>query len=125
MRKYLSRNDLILISVLLVFSTLFTLYLFFMTQHGDRVTVYVDGQLNGEYPLDTDAVVDIKGYGGGSNVMIISKGRVRMSEASCPDRHCIHQGSIERSGQSVVCLPNRVILRIDGKEEQEYDAVTR
>ena len=125
MRKYLNRNDIILIVVLSVFSALFTIYLFMVTQLGDKVSVYVDGQLTGEYPLDTDTEVDIRGYNGGINEMSISDGRVRMSGASCPDRLCIHQGRISRAGQSVVCLPNRVILRIDGKEKLDYDAVTR
>ncbi|MCR5233499.1 MAG: NusG domain II-containing protein [Lachnospiraceae bacterium] len=125
MRKYLNRNDIILIVVLSVFSALFTIYLFMVTQHGNKVSVYVDGQLTGEYLLDTDMEVEITGYNGGINEMSISDGRVRMSGASCPDRLCIHQGSISRAGQSVVCLPNRVILRIDGKEMLDYDAVTR
>lgn len=124
MRKYINRNDIILIIVLSVFSALFTIYLFTVTQHGNKVLVYVDGQLTGEYPLDTDTEVTIMGYNGGNNVMSISNGRVRMSEASCPDRLCIHQGSISRAGQSIVCLPNRVILRIDGKETLDYDAVS-
>lgn len=124
MRKYINRNDIILIIVLSVFSALFTIYLFTVTQHGNKVLVYVDGQLTGEYPLDTDTEVTIMGYNGGNNVMSISNGRVRMSEASCPDRLCIHQGSISRAGQSIVCLPNRVILRIEGKEPLDYDAVS-
>ena len=124
MRKYINRNDIILIIVLSVFSALFTIYLFTVTQHGNKVLVYVDGQLTGEYPLDTDTEVTIMGYNGGNNVMSISNGRVRMSEASCTDRLCIHQGSISRAGQSIVCLPNRVILRIDGKETLDYDAVS-
>ncbi len=49
--------------------------------------------------------------------------RVRMREAPCPDRTCILQGWIERPGESIVCLPNLVEIRIEGGNG--LDAVTR
>lgn len=49
--------------------------------------------------------------------------RVRMREAPCPDRTCILQGWIERPGESVICLPNLVEIRIEGGSG--LDAVTR
>lgn len=49
--------------------------------------------------------------------------RVRMREAPCPDRTCILQGWIERPGESVVCLPNLLEIRIEGGSG--LDAVTR
>ena len=49
--------------------------------------------------------------------------RVRMREAPCPDRTCILQGWMERQGESIVCLPNQVEIRIEGGNG--LDAVTR
>lgn len=42
----------------------------------------------------------------------------------CPDKLCQKTGKIERVGQSIVCLPNKVVVLIDGKAESEVDQVT-
>lgn len=59
----------------------------------------------------------------GSALVEIDGNRVRMREAPCPDRTCILRGWIERPGESIVCLPNLVEIRIEGGNG--LDAVTR
>ena len=39
---------------------------------------------------------------------------VRVEEADCPTQDCVHTGTITRAGQSIVCLPARVIIRLEG-----------
>jgi hypothetical protein len=34
--------------------------------------------------------------------------------ADCPDQRCVHQGWASRTGQCIVCLPNRVMIQIEG-----------
>ena len=52
--------------------------------------------------------------GGGFNRIRLEKGRIRMADANCPDRDCVHTGWLSRPGQGSVCLPHRVAIRILG-----------
>ena len=39
---------------------------------------------------------------------------LHVSEADCPTQDCVHTGTISRSGQSIVCLPARIIIQLTG-----------
>ncbi len=60
----------------------------------------------------------------GSNVIAIKDGCVYMKEADCKNKICVNTGKINSPGQSIVCLPNRIIVEITGKEEG-FDAVAK
>lgn len=53
----------------------------------------------------------------------IAEGGVRMKEADCPDQICVSRGLIQKSGQSIVCLPHRLVIRLEQVGDQELDAV--
>lgn len=74
------------------------------------VQIEIDGQDYGSYALNTDQVIPI----GDSNVCEIKDGKVRMTEADCPDQLCIKQGAIGADGGIIVCLPNKVVIRGTG-----------
>lgn len=59
----------------------------------------------------------------GQAVIEIKNQEVRMLEAPCPDHICIKQGWIKRPGQSIICVPNEVVIYIDA--EAPVDAVTQ
>ena len=82
-------------------------------------------QTAAEYALDEDIEVFVKGYKDDGNTLVIRDGSAYFTEASCPDKLCINQGRISRVGQELVCLPNRIIIKIGGKDDGEYDAVTQ
>lgn len=84
---------------------------------GDTVTVTVGGSVYGVYPLDQNAVVDT-----GHNRIVIQNGTVRMERADCPDKLCVQQGALAHVGV-IVCLPNRVVVRVGMESAAEYDAV--
>ena len=63
----------------------------------------------------------------GTNVMQIKDGKVIMKKADCKDQICADHKAIEKSGETIVCLPHKVVIEIqseDGKE-QELDGVTQ
>ena len=125
MCKFFCRNDIILIASILAVSILFMILNGVFHEEGKKVIVYTDGTVMGEYSLSKDQSITIDGYSGGHNVLTISGGTACMSDASCPDKLCMHQGKVSRSGQSIVCLPNRVVIKIEGEDAGGYDAVTR
>ena len=124
MFKYFGRNDCILIAVLILGALAAACIYHISGKGGKLARVYVDGTLTGEYLLSEDARIDINGYGGGTNTLVIEDGAAFIEEADCPDKLCIHQGRISREGMELVCMPNRVVVRIAGKDENETDAYT-
>ena len=81
------------------------------------VEVSVDGEVVEELDLSKNGEYVISGYPNGTNTLIIEDGEAYISDATCPDRICIHQGKINQSGEMIVCLPNLMIAKSIG----EYD----
>lgn len=123
--KRLNRNDILLIGALILSAFVLMACFRIMSEKGSTVGVYVDGELRGEYELEKEREIEIDGYMGGRNVLVISGDQAYMKEASCPDGLCMHQGKVSRAGQSIVCLPNRVVVKISGGKGGDLDAVTQ
>ena len=58
------------------------------------------------------------------NKITIKNGHVSMSFSDCHGQDCVQQHSISRTGESIVCLPNKVMLEIQGGKS-EYDSIAR
>ena len=76
------------------------------------VDVRVGGKVQASYPLAEDRVVTVIGVGGGTNELHIEHGSAWLKEASCPDKLCVKQGKIHRDGESIICLPNQVVIEL-------------
>ena len=61
--------------------------------------------------------------GAGSNMISIEPGRIRVSEASCPDGYCIRQGWVSGGVIPIVCLPHRLVVSFENTEAPQIDAV--
>lgn len=105
------KNDVIFIVAVMLAVIIFGLCYFLMRGEGDVVVVTVDGELYGEYPLDVDTVVEIRS-GDGVNVLVIRDGEAHVEEASCPDGICSQHKPISKSKESIVCLPNKVVISV-------------
>jgi len=110
----LRRGDVLLIAALLALSAAGMLYLFVFRSGGDTVKVTVDGELYGVYSLSSDCSVDIVTGENGEhlNRLVISGGKADMETADCPDGICAAHRPIFRNGESIVCLPNRVVVTV-------------
>lgn len=107
------RNEFILILGILAFALLFFIGFRLINRHPASVAVVtVDGAVVGEFPLDQDMDFIIESPGRGTNHFIIQGGKASVTEASCPDQICVRQGQKSESGQTIVCLPNRVSVTI-------------
>ncbi len=94
-------------------------------EFGNEVSVEIDGTVVKRYDLGLPQEnVEIE-TGRGVNVLAFDRGKVRVIEANCPDQICVNFGWVQRSGQTIVCLPHRLIVRvIDQGPEQELDGFT-
>ena len=107
------RNDLLLVTILLILGGALALFLRFTRQAGATVTVQIDGKVVMELPLGEDAQI-VLGEGARTNTLVIRGGTARVVDASCPDRLCVGQGSIQYAGESIVCLPHKLVVTVRG-----------
>jgi hypothetical protein len=101
--------DLILISALLLVALSVFLCIELTREAGSYVRVTVDGVECARYSLSDDGEYVING---GTNLLVIENGKAYMKYADCPDGLCVQQGEKSRSGERIVCLPNRVMVEI-------------
>lgn len=82
------------------------------------VQVFQEGKLIREMALETDAEMIVEGdY---SNTVTVADGKVFFSDSDCPGRDCVHSGRISSPGRSLVCLPNRVEIRVAGSSDVDF-----
>ena len=117
------RNDVLLTAVLLLLGGALALYLWLTRQAGGTVAVQIDGELVMELPLDEDTQI-VLGGGAHTNTLVIEGGTARVAEASCPDRICVGQGSIQYAGESIVCLPHKLVITVRGGASGGLDGST-
>lgn len=115
-----------LFAVLLVAALGVGVFLAFLpgrAQTPEALEIYQDGELLRRVSLLEDQTFVIQGAY--QNRVEIQGGRVAIVESDCPGEDCVHSGWQSTPGQSIVCLPNRVELRILGTpQEGEVDGVS-
>ncbi|MGD1076189.1 MAG: NusG domain II-containing protein [Thermodesulfovibrionales bacterium] len=116
--------DRVLLATLFLVSLLGIAFVNDVLPHGTEVSIEVEGKVMYRYPLDTDRSVKVEGPRGFLTVEIKNK-KVRVIEASCPNRLCEKQGWISRG--AIICLPNRISIVVRGNERPDggaLDAIT-
>lgn len=93
------------------------------TEENARVVIYKDGEKVQEASLEKDGEISITGEF--TNRIVIEDGRVCIAESDCPGEDCVHSGWIEDMGRSIICLPNRTEVRIEGDAEGDVDFMVR
>ncbi len=73
------------------------------------------------YPLDRNREIDLAGPLGTTRVAI-ENGTVRIIDSPCPLKTCVHTGAVSRADSVIACLPNRVLLTVEGRSVKPYDA---
>ena len=123
-KKYgLKKKDKILIIMIICIAALaFLAHMIIGGKGANKVTVKVNGVIEGTYSLSEDREVKING---GTNLLQIKNGRADMIEADCPDQLCVNQKAISLNHENIICLPNKVIVEVESSEESEIDAVTK
>lgn len=110
------KRELFLIGgVLLAALLLFIGTRLFYSRPAAAVEVTIDGKTVATLDLHKDQELTIESVTGGTNHLIIKNGEAWVSDATCPDKICVHQGKVSRDGEMIVCLPNLMIARITGE----------
>lgn len=108
----MTRNDLILIAVLIIFSLvpLVPSSQFLVPNHA---VIKVDGVIIRKFDLSIDENFTLE-TSGGKNIVEIKSGAVSVIAADCPDKICIRSGAIKNVGETIACVPHKVLIEIAG-----------
>ena len=112
------RADLLVIGSLLLLALALHLIIGAARKEGGVAVVRVNGVETERHALSDSGVYPLNG---GSNVLVIEDGQAWLSEANCPDLLCVRQGRIHYAGQSIICLPNRLTVTVEGGESDGVD----
>ena len=114
----MKKKEIIFVLILLISAFGWMVLQSLMGKDGANAVVYHNNHLYGVYSLSQEKVIKIRE----GNILEITGGKIRMKEASCPDQICRKQGWIKSRGESIICLPNKVVITLEGTEE-ELDGV--
>ena len=90
------------------------LYMILAPTQGRSAEIYVDGTLVATVRLDHQERIDLL-----SLTVVVEEGSIHVEDADCPDKICERMGKISKAGETIICLPNRVVIKILGKGEVE------
>jgi len=111
-RKLFSKWDVLLLAILLTVVLISTLNL---GRGGLICEIRVDGKVTQKIPMTEDREFYLL-----QNPLIrfaVRDGAVGFIESDCPDKICVNTGFLRYNGQMAVCLPNRVSIRVVGKDD--------
>lgn len=122
-KKTIQKRELIIICILLICGLALAAVLLLGSKSGAQVEISVGGTVVGTYPLNQNTTYVIDGVYGGTNTLVVENNSAHMADATCPDKVCIHMGTISKGGQSIICLPNQVVVQILSDDTMGIDGV--
>jgi hypothetical protein len=114
------KGDIIILTALLCVAALVFCSLYFLSPSGNSVKIEVASKTVAILPLDEDTVYNVEINGKTTNTVEIKSGEVNVTYADCPDKICVNHRVISKNGESIICLPNKVVVSIEG-ENVEVD----
>ena len=111
-----------MIAALAVFNLLLLARMDFTVEKGSWVTVEVDQHMAIRAPLDRNQIIPVEGRLGVTQVEI-RDGRARILRSPCKNKVCIKSGYIQYADRFAACIPNRVVVKIEGAAHSGVDAI--
>ncbi|NLL80612.1 MAG: NusG domain II-containing protein [Clostridiales bacterium] len=108
----MKKNDWKLIVFFLIVAGVFFFWNEMRGKEGREAVIYVDGMEYQRVSLWKEQEILV----GTGNVVVTGQGSAHMEAADCPDQICVHHRPVSKSGESIVCLPNRVVVEIQGED---------
>ena len=125
MNRRFGKNDCIFIAFLALFCIAVCVWVYKGGGvEGSNIVITVDGEEYGTYSLLEEQTITIRD-GDCLNIIEIKGGKAYMKEASCPDQLCVDQNEISFDKESIICLPNKVVITVISDVESDVDAIIR
>lgn len=126
--KFFRKGDLIAAAVIAVVCVVLFLGLYvFNSNTGSYVQIEQNGSVIATLPLDEDTVYNIETNSKITNTVEIKDGEASVTYADCPDHICVNHAPVSLAGESIICLPNEVVVSVVGSDgnESQPDGVAR
>lgn len=126
--KFFKKGDIIAVAVIAVVCVALFLGLYvFNSNKGAYVEIEQNGSVIATLPLDEDTVYNVETDGKVTNTVLIKDGEVSVTYADCPDQICVNHAPASLAGESIICLPNEVVVSVVGQNgnESQPDGVAR
>lgn len=120
-KKY--KKDIIFISIIILVVICIFLVINLCKKTGEYVVVIHNGNEVAKYSLNTNQEIRLNFVENKYNILVIEDGKAYIKEASCPDKFCINQSTISKTGETITCLPNKTVIKVIGGN-QEVDVVS-
>lgn len=114
----IKKADIILFFIILIFGLAVSWFTLTSGAEGEKVRIIQDGNEYGTYSLHDDREIEVKANDH-TNHITIKDGQVSMSYSSCKNQVCVNSGAISQTNDSIVCLPNKVVVEIIGDSNNE------
>lgn len=114
----MKKQDFIVIAALLCVAAVIFAALHFGTNKGTYVQIQVDNKVVDTLPLNENTEKVIK-TDNGSNTLLIQDGYACITQADCPDKICVHHRKISQNGESVICLPHKLVISIVNERDSD------
>ncbi|MBH1941401.1 NusG domain II-containing protein [Mobilitalea sibirica] len=121
--QLIRKQDIILIGAVLFLGLIVFIVMQITKTEGSKVKIFIDNVEYKTLDLNIDMTEKVELDNGEWNLFEIKDGKVDMLDASCPDKICVNHKDIHYNTEDITCLPNKVVLKITGGEENEVDAV--
>ena len=118
----IKKRDIILAFVMILLGIVCCGVIRLGQKKGSQVIIYEDQKEIGRYDLNTDTTKEIQ-TAKGMNILEIKNGMAYVTEADCPDQVCIRMGKISKTGETIVCMPHKLVIQVEGDvgQKSEYD----
>jgi len=117
----LNAADIVIAAIVITVSIAPLLYSFNSQKStaANTANIYQDNKLVKQIAMGQDTVYKFK------NMEIeVNRGRIRIAKSDCARQVCVHTGWISSPAQTIVCVPNKVLIEIPGGGAGQYDAVS-
>ena len=120
------KGDVAVICALLAAGLVLLLIFNLAPNSGDYAEVSVNGKKQAVLSLDKNAEYEIKNENGNViNILAVQNGGVHVQYADYTAQVCVNHAEIRKSGSSIVCLPNKVVVTVHSNKTSEPDGVAR
>ncbi|MFC1568854.1 NusG domain II-containing protein [bacterium] len=116
-------GDYLIIALLLLLS-IFTWIFGLTLKLGNTAIISSDGQQVATLSLKQDRQINISGPLGESKIKV-TRGFIQMTSSPCPHQICVKMGKISKCNSMIVCVPNRILIRIPCNNSDHLDAITQ
>ena len=118
-----TRFWIITIAAIFTVSLVTATFQYTRVNNGKYAEIIQNGVLIRTVDLRMNQEFTVKAGNGGYNKIRVNDGKIAVIEASCPDKICVHQGAIANSSKTIVCLPNKLVIKIVSSKPDSVDGI--